>query len=168
MGPGYRQPAPALPGLQGGHCHGVSLWDVATGKEHRLDTPAANNLAFLDDGKTLVCADGTGRQPRQDAGRDKHVMEFWDVATGKKRRELPGPAKWGVLAFSPSGKLFASSSGADDPIVCLWRTATGEKLQQFVGHRGELECLAFSPDGRMLASGSLDTTILLWEVLNWR
>ncbi len=146
--------------------HGVSVWDVATGKERQIDTALANNLIFLDDGKTLVCADGETGFPRQDADRGKNMMELWDVATGKKLRALQGPAKWGgVLAFSPDGKLFASAGGR---AVDLWRTATGERIKQFRGHRSQVECLVFSPDGRMLASGSRDTTILLWEVLHLR
>lgn len=148
--------------------HGVSLWDVATGKERRLETSAATDLAFLDGGKTFVCADAQGGRPRQDADHDKHLMEFWDVTTGKKVRELKRPAEGGVLAFSPDGKLFASAGGYEDPTVYLWRTADGEQLKRFVGHRREVECLAFSPDGRALASGSRDTTVFLWDILGLR
>jgi WD40 repeat protein len=149
--------------------HGVSLWDVATGKELPIDTALASNLAFVDGGKTLVCADGESGFPRKDPARDKNAMEFWDVATGKKVRGLPGPAEWGgVLAFSPNGNFFASAGSSNHRAVNVWRTATGERIKQFVGHTRAIECLVFSPDGRMLASGSRDTTILLWEVLQLR
>jgi WD40 repeat protein len=148
--------------------HGVSLWDCATGEERRLDA-SATTLAFLDGGKTLACADGPGKWARSGNDPDHGLLQFWDVASGKKLREYKGPGHWDRgLVFSPDGKLFASTGGADDPTVYLWRTATGQQLKRFTGHRCEVRCLAFSPDGRTLASGSDDTTILLWEVQSWR
>jgi WD40 repeat protein len=126
---------------------GVCLLDAATGKERHLPA-AADSLLFLDGGKTLVCV-GNG-------------MQFWDVATGKKVRDLG----WGtVVAVSPNGKLFACATGARDGTISVCRTATGEEIHHFKGHRGPVRCLAFSPDGRMLASGSDDTTIMLWETI---
>jgi WD40 repeat protein len=149
--------------------HGVSLWDVATGQERSLGTAAAMNLVFLDGGKTLVCADGNDDTPRAPADRVKGVMQFLDVASGKPLRTLEGPAEWGdALAFSPDGKLFATTGGPESQDICLWQSATGVQLKQFAGHRHRVECLAFSPDGHMLASGSRDTTVLLWEVLGFR
>jgi WD40 repeat protein len=49
-----------------------------------------------------------------------------------------------------------------DKAVYIWRTATGEQVRIFAGHREEALCLSFSPNGRMLASGSRDT-FLVWE-----
>jgi WD40 repeat protein len=158
----YRRHGPMYTMIVG---HGVSLWDVATGKERRLASAAFAYLAFLDGGKTLVCAHGNGKSLGVADERDKGVMEFWDVATGKKFREFEGPAEWGgVLTFSPDGRFFASAGGDDLAVVYLWRTASGTLVKQFAGHRQRIECLTFSPDGRMLASGSSDTTVLVWEV----
>jgi WD40 repeat protein len=149
--------------------HGVSLWDVATGQEHSLGAGPALNLAFLDGGKTLACADRHDDTVGAPADRPRPVMEFWDVASGKKVRTLEGPAELGdTVAFSPDGKLFATIGGRSSRTVCLWRTATGVLLKQFGGHRHQVECLAFSPDGHVLASGSRDGNVLLWEVLAFR
>jgi WD40 repeat protein len=174
----------------------VSLWDVAGGKERSLDAEAAYHLHFLDEGKTLVCAEGRrAGGARSPADRDHGTMEIWNVAAGKKLHKFQSSVDWsGPLAFSPNGKLFASGgsgsgwalgSSDQDNAVYVWRTATGEQVKRFAGHRQKVQCLAFSPDGQMLASGSEDTffekkdntkvnpqmigeSILVWEVLGLR
>src|SRR5262249_20077768 len=46
----------------------------------------------------------------------------------------------------------------------LWEVASGTARREFSGHQGMLSSLAFSPDGRRIATGSWDTTILLWDL----
>jgi WD40 repeat protein len=46
----------------------------------------------------------------------------------------------------------------------LWDVTTGKELGQLAGHKGWVKALAFAPDGKTLASGSRDTTVLLWDV----
>jgi WD40 repeat protein len=48
--------------------------------------------------------------------------------------------------------------------VRLIRVADGKVVGRYTGHMGGIGCLSFSPDGRRLASGGQDTTVLLWEV----
>ena len=48
--------------------------------------------------------------------------------------------------------------------IRLWNVATGENIHTFWGHTTDVQSLAFSPDSTLLASGSVDGTILLWDV----
>jgi len=161
----------------------VSLWDVASGKEHSLDAEAAYNLHFLDGGKILACADGRGAGGARSTNDLNHgMMEIWDVAADKKLHTFKSSVDWsGPLVISPDGKLFASGGGEEENAVVVWRTASGEQVRKFTGHRAKVRLLAFSPDGRMLASGIDDTlynekensprlaeSILVWDVQELR
>jgi WD40 repeat protein len=100
---------------------------------------------------------------------------------GTLRFRLPSTS----IAYSPDGKVLASG-GADNRIV-LFDSATGKKIRTLAGHqdrqanegqkqqdittilisttgRGNVTCLAFSPDGQTLASGGWDDSVRLWDV----
>jgi WD40 repeat protein len=49
----------------------------------------------------------------------------------------------------------------------LWDVVTGRLMVSLKGHEGKVMCLAFSPDGTRLATGSHDRTVRLWDVTRY-
>jgi WD40 repeat protein len=68
---------------------------------------------------------------------------------------------WTVFAFSPCGRLAASASG---DTVIVFDPETGRVVRTLRGHTGRVTALAFSANGKRLASGSSDSTVLIWDV----
>ena len=72
------------------------------------------------------------------------------------------------IEFSPCGQYLAYGEvwepGVEKVPVRLWDIRTGENIVTFLGHPTDIQCLAFSPDSTLLASGSFDGTILLWDL----
>ena len=66
------------------------------------------------------------------------------------------------MAFSPDGRLLATTGG-DDETVRLRDRVTGTCLSTLTGHDGHVLGVVFSPDGHLLATASSDETARLWD-----
>jgi WD40 repeat protein len=98
------------------------------------------------------------------------AIRVWNLATGKQiwklaTQELDGTISRQVcLAFSPDSRMLAIGGKHGTNDIELWEVSTGKLRRILTGHLAPVEALAFSDDGLLLASGSQDTTALLWEV----
>src|SRR5262245_30929180 len=85
------------------------------------------------------------------------------VSTAQPPKELANRDAHGevlCMATTQDGQTLAS--GTWDRVT-LWDVATGKELYTLKGHDREVGCLAFSPDAKVLASGSRDMTIKFWD-----
>ena len=147
-----------------GAFHTIQAWDVPTG-DHLITIRGDKDyvrrrLVFSPDGKILA---GSG---------EDSSSQLWDITTGKQLSTLTGQ----TLVFSPDGKILASiSDNPSTPLpaiandtpqesyrqsksIHLLNLATGKHLPTLRG-----EALAFSPDGKILATADIDHTLQLWN-----
>ena len=128
-------------------------------KLHRLTSPDINwvtGIAFSPDSSLLAI---------------KHIkgIDLCSVThTGMQVRTEIRPKKFdwrgNMLLFSPDGRILLDpKSDAWDDEIELWDVDSGCKLGILLGHSQPIETLVFSHDGKILASGSQDGTVLLWD-----
>jgi WD40 repeat protein len=109
------------------------------------------------DGKMLASASA-----KTVNGDIKPVVELWDATSGAELHALVVPQAAMSLSFSPDGSLIAVGTGND---VQIWDTASGKQLTTLTGHSAAVGNVAFSPDGKLLASCAQDNQLILWQVV---
>jgi WD40 repeat protein len=162
--------------------HSVKFWDVATGKEvGEIKVPegvSVSALAYAPGGKVLAYA---APNPAEFRFKEQTVpIHLYEPDTGKELRQLKVPDMVQALVFSPDGKTLAIRGRSQR--VRVWDTETGKELYQlgdvapaqprggvlavnikgFAAATPEVRNLAFSPDGKQLATAAAGT-VRLWD-----
>jgi WD40 repeat protein len=151
---------------------GVTLWDMTTRQPHNLlYAPNVNmgetlSVTFSPDGKTFAHSDFSD-------------IWLWDTKTDTPLVHLKGPEPdtyWATLAFSPDGKYLTaicssicSSRNGSSKLVLLWNLATRKLITTPITSQGVITSMAFSPNGKLLATAECNTPcaqnrILLWDM----
>src|SRR5262249_19105677 len=107
-------------------------------------------VAYLPGGQRLVTLTGRFSGDSQ--------VQVWDVEAGAKRLSIPVPGLYHA-AVSADGTRLATASKS----LTLWDLSTGQRLFS-IPDEGYMRALAFSPDGKKLATGSGYRTVKLWDV----
>jgi WD40 repeat protein len=130
----------------------IRIWDVKARQQivefDAHPNTSTDTLRFDPRGQLLLSA-----------GWDDHLAKIWNASTGELLVQLEGHTSRLMAAeFSPDGKMVATA--AFDHTARLWDARTGELLRTIPG---VIHALAFSPDGRTLATGIGDT-VVLWDI----
>ncbi len=130
----------------------VLLYDTTTdklAKSFPLQGMEISSVAISNSKQTIAIADGTG------------TVKLLSITDGSVRQTLAGNGKVLDLRFSPDDRILATAVGSD---INLFDTQAETLIKRLAKHDAAVNALAFSADGRLLASGSDDRTAIIWQI----
>jgi WD40 repeat protein len=128
----------------------IKVWDAKSWTLIReiADEAKVQSVTCSPDGSVLASAN------------EKYQVELWALATGERRKILPGHSgKVRCVAFSPDGKTLAS--GGEDKVVRLWNVFTGQETLVFPTEHF-INGLAFDGRSKVLAAALHDGSVKIW------
>jgi WD40 repeat protein/class 3 adenylate cyclase len=132
----------------------AKVWDPTSGEElGSLQGPEGPVLgpSFSPDGALAAAA-----------WLEEGTVRIWDPATGRLVQEIaPVPAPF-ATAFSPDGRRLAVAA-EDPPVAVVVDARSGETVFTLEGHDFSIHDVDWSPDGRWIATSSLDETVRIWD-----
>jgi WD40 repeat protein len=158
----------------------IHLCDAATGKRFSTLVPRSVHnsqsfvrFAFSDDEQIAMAELGSQALEEESVLMNSYLI-IWNVRSGEVLQEIEidgeaitvGPffKRTSCFTISPDHRLVALGRPQTNTIE-IFEVASGSKRGELQGHIAPVVDLCFSPDGRQLATSSLDTTILLWDML---
>ncbi len=181
-----------------GHDRAVRLWNAADGtfqaKLRDLPDPALSVVFSFDDQmiaaglmngaievwnaerreltanvghtKRVWALTSSPHGPTFISGSHDRTIKTWTFTPKPVSREIPTDGEVWSVAVSPAGDLLAI--GRDDGMLLLWSWPDGKRIAEVKAHAGSVVSVAFSADGKRLATGSLDQSAVVWEVARLR
>ncbi|KAF9653496.1 WD repeat protein [Thelephora ganbajun] len=140
----------------GGDDGKVKVWNATSGfcfvtfSEH---SAAISGVEFAKQGQILFSASLDGTVRAFDLVRYRNFRTFTS----------PSPVQFSSFAADSSGEVVVAGS-IDSFEIFVWSVQTGKLLEILSGHEGPVSSLSFSPTGNLLASGSWDKSVRLWNV----
>jgi WD40 repeat protein len=90
----------------------------------------------------------------------------WDVQSGKRLREFAHAGAGFPLIFSPDGSALIMEGATHRWTAAILDRRTGVQKHLLAGHTEPISAIAYSPDGKWIATGSDDCTVRLWDAAN--
>jgi hypothetical protein len=139
--------------LSGARDQTMRLWETGNAREVRSFTVPRGPVLCVG-----LTADGQGAC----SGHFDTTLRLWDVRSGRELRRFAGHKQMvsGLVCLG-DGRILSASH---DQTVRLWDAASGAELGWCQGHTGPVTAVAVRPDGQMLASGSIDQSVRLWQM----
>ncbi|EPY54274.1 U3 snoRNP-associated protein Utp1 [Schizosaccharomyces cryophilus OY26] len=136
----------------------IKLWDITSGfcvVTFTQHTSSITGLCFAKRGNVLFssCLDGSVRA--------------WDLIRYRNFRTFTAPnrVQFSCVAVDPSGEIVCAGS-QDSFEIYMWSVQTGQLLERLAGHEGPVSSLSFNSSGNLLASGSWDKTVRIWDIFS--
>jgi WD40 repeat protein len=140
-----------------------------------VTSPSGEAIAIAPDGKTfcnavhrnasqIKLADGG---TRSDASRADNTILWLDSESGRERRQIVvAESSVNALAFSPDGQFLTASASFhwQHGAIHIYRLRDKKEVQTIEAACRITPGLAFTPDGKRLAAGMSDTSILIWNL----
>lgn len=127
----------------------LRVWDILERRAIRDFDTGTQQIECVDFG-----ADGF------DAVTGGWEIAAWNAQKGQQRIKLDSKGEVvSAVALSPDGQCAASAQGKS---ICIWDMETGRLVSTFKGHTGDVNALAWSPDGNSLISGAADRRVAIW------
>jgi len=139
----------------------IKFWNTATGKENKSiseNVDGINYISFSPDEKYII-----SRANSKD--KNNTFITIWDAFKGMKKNVISSDY-FTPIAISPDGNMIAFVP-LNERLIRLFDIVKGKNIKtvsDFSGHTDKILSLAFSPDGKMLVSGSDDKSVRLWDV----
>jgi cell division cycle protein 20 (cofactor of APC complex) len=152
----------SLEGMQlasGGNDNSLCIWDIGSSRprfiKQNFHQAAVKALAWCPWKSNLLATGG---------GTADKSIKFWDSLSGECLKSYQTESQVCSMLFNPMEKELVTAHGFMENSINVWRYPTMEVIAELKGHKSRVLCMAMSPDGTTIVSGSADETLRFWKL----